>query len=88
MTDRFEELRELILANDCRIVAAVNERLALVEELWRLKRERGSELVDAGREQALRASLAEANEGRLSADGLDWLVTELLALTKRELGER
>jgi chorismate mutase len=88
VTDRFGELRELILANDRRIVAAVNERLALVEELWRLKRERGSELVDAGREQALRAALAEANEGRLSADGLDWLVTELLALTKRELGER
>ena len=88
MTDRFEELRELILANDRRIVTAVNERLALVEELWRLKRERGSELVDAGREHALRAALAEANEGRLSADGLDWLVTELLALTKRELGER
>ena len=88
MTDRFEELRELILANDRRIVRAVNERLALVEELWRLKRERGSELVDAGREQALRAALAQANEGRLSADGLDGLVTELLALTKRELGER
>ena len=88
MTDRFEELRELILANDRRIVTAVNERLALVEELWRLKRERGSELVDTGREQALRAALAEANEGRLSADGLDSLVTELLALTKRELGER
>lgn len=88
MTDRFEELRELILANDRRIVTAVNERLALVEELWRLKRERGSELVDAGREQALRAALAQANEGRLSADGLDGLVTELLALTKRELGER
>ncbi|HEU0336709.1 MAG TPA: chorismate mutase [Gaiellaceae bacterium] len=88
MTDRFEELRELILANDRRIVTAVNERLALVEELWRLKRERGSELVDAGREQALRAALAQANEGRLSADGLDELVTELLALTKRELGER
>jgi chorismate mutase len=88
VTDRFEELRELILANDRRIVAAVNERLALVEELWQLKRERGSELVDAGREQALRAALAEANDGLLSAGGLEGLVTELLALTKRELGER
>ena len=88
MTDRFEELRALILANDRRIVEAVNARLALVEELWRLKRERGAELVDSGREQALRAALADANGGPLSPDGLDGLVTELLALTKRELGER
>jgi chorismate mutase len=86
VTDRFDELRALILENDRRIVAAVNDRLALVEELWRLKRERGAALVDSGREQALRAALAEANEGRLSPDGLDGLVTELLALTKRELG--
>ena len=32
MTDRFEELRALILANDRRIVEAVNARLALVSE--------------------------------------------------------
>jgi chorismate mutase len=88
VTDRFDELRALILDNDRRIVAAVNERLALVEELWRLKRERGTGLVDTGREQALRAALGEANAGPLSGDGLDSLVTELLALTKRELGER
>ena len=88
MTDRFEELRALILANDRRIVTAVNERLALVEELWQLKRERGTELVDTGREQGLRAALAETNEGPLSPGGLDELVTELLALTKRELGKR
>lgn len=88
MTDRFEELRTLILANDRRIVEAVNARLTLVEALWHLKRERGAELVDSSREQALRAALADANEGPLSPDGLDGLVTELLALTKRELGER
>jgi chorismate mutase len=88
VTDRFDELRALILDNDRRIVAAVNERLALVEELWRLKRERATELVDTGREQALRRALGEANGGPLSPDGLERLVTELLALTKRELGER
>jgi chorismate mutase len=88
VSDRFEELRALILENDRRIVAAVNDRLALVEELWRLKRERGTELVDAGRERALREALGAANAGPLSEDGLDILVTELLTLTKRELGGR
>lgn len=86
MSDRFEELRRLILENDRRIVAAVEERLALVEELWRLKRERGAGLVDPERERALRDALAASSGGRLSRAGLDRLVDELLALTKRELG--
>lgn len=88
MTDRFDELRGRILENDRRIVAAVNERLVLVEELWRLKAERGDERVDPERERALREALAAANTGRLSREGLDRLVGELLALTKRELGGR
>jgi chorismate mutase len=86
VSDRFEELRRLILENDRRIVAAVEERLALVEELWRLKRERGAGLVDPERERALRDALAASSGGRLSRAGLDRLVDELLALTKRELG--
>lgn len=85
MSDRFEELRGLIAANDERIVAAVNHRLDLVDELWRIKRERGVGKVDAGREQALRAALASANSGPLSDGGLDRLVTVLLELTKDEL---
>jgi len=37
---------------------------------------------------ALRAELATSNAGPLSADGLEALVDELLALTRRELGGR
>jgi chorismate mutase len=89
MTDpveRIEQLRARIAANDRAIVASVNERLRLVEELWRLKDEQGTGRLDLDRERRLRAQLAEANDGPLSAAGLDALVTELLALTKRELG--
>jgi chorismate mutase len=85
VSERFEELRGLIVANDRRIVAAVNERLTLVGELWRLKAELGAERLDPDRERALRAALAEANGGPLSAAGLNRLVGELLELTKREL---
>ena len=45
----------------------------------------GIELDVHGREQALRRELASLNAGPLSAEGLDRLVTELLALTKAEL---
>ena len=89
MTDpdpRIEELRAQIASNDRAIVAAVNERLRLVTELWRLKEEHGTERLDLGRERRLREHLAAANDGPLTAEGLDALVSELLALTKRELG--
>ena len=86
MSEGFEELRKRIAENDRAIVTAVNLRLRLVAELWRIKEEQGAALVDPDREQRLRAALAARNEGPLSAEGLDLLVGELLALTKRELG--
>jgi len=86
VSDRFEELRAEIAANDAEIVGAVNQRLRLVEELWRLKPERGDARLDPDRERRLREALARLNDGPLSEQGLDRLVDELLALTKRELG--
>ncbi|HZO49686.1 MAG TPA: chorismate mutase [Gaiellaceae bacterium] len=86
MSERLHELRDAVTANDRRIVEAVNERLRLVAELWRLKQELGADRVDPDRERELRAQLAAANAGPLSADGLERLISELLALTKRELG--
>ncbi|HET9242801.1 MAG TPA: chorismate mutase [Gaiella sp.] len=83
---QIDRLRERIAANDAAIVAAVNERLRLVAELWELKERLGAERLDPDRERRLRAQLAEANVGPLSDEGLDRLVDELLALTKRELG--
>ena len=86
MSDRFEELRAAIAANDTEIVAAVNRRLELVAELWRLKADRGDARLDPDRERRLREELARWNGGPLSEEGLERLVDELLALTKRELG--
>ena len=86
MSERFDEIREQITANDVAIVAAVNHRIGLVIELWQLKAELGLETVDPDRERRLREALAAANGGPLSAEGLDRLVTTLLELTKNELG--
>ena len=84
--DRFQALREEIAANDRAVVEAVNRRLRLVAELWRLKDQQGTERLDADRERRLRDELRAGNDGPLSEAGLDRLVTELLDLTKRELG--
>jgi chorismate mutase len=83
--DPLAELRARIAVNDRAIVEAVNERLRLVTELWRIKKTHGTERFDPDRERRLRDELAAANRGPLSAEGLDALVSELLALTKREL---
>jgi chorismate mutase len=84
--ERFDEIRREIAENDEAIVAAVNRRLALVTELWALKAKLGFDTVDRDRERRLRDTLAAANAGQLSAAGLDRLVTDLLDLTKKELG--
>ena len=83
--DPLAELRSRIAANDRAIVEAVNERLRLVTELWQVKATHGTERFDPDRERRLRGELAAANGGPLSPEGLDALVSELLALTKREL---
>ena len=85
MSDEIGAIRAAIDENDRAIVAAVNERLRLVTELWRLKRKLQVDRFDPDRERSLRVELAAANGGQLSAEGLDRLVDELLALTKREL---
>ena len=85
MNGPLDDIRAQITANDGAIVSAVNERLRLVAALWQLKREIGADQLDPGRERALRDELVALNTGPLSADGLDRLVSELLALTKREL---
>ena len=83
--DALARLRARIGENDRAIVEAVNERLRLVAELWELKDARGRARFDPDRVPRLRAEPAAANRGPLSPEGLDALVAELLALTKREL---
>ena len=86
MRERFAEIRADIVENDQTIIAAVNRRLELVTELWELKARLGLDTVDPDRERRLRDALAEANRGPLSAAGLERLITDLLDLTKKELG--
>ena len=80
------QLREQISDNDVAIVEAVNARLKLVARLKRVKEERGIDFLDPAREEWMLQYLTRANRGPLSPEGLREIYTELLALTKRELG--
>ena len=79
-------LREQLSENDVKIVEAVNVRLELVARLKRAKEERGIEFLDPAREEWMLQYLTGANRGPLTAEGLREIYTELLDLTKREVG--
>jgi chorismate mutase len=83
--EEVERYREQISALDRAILEAVNRRLELVAELKAYKDEHRIDFVDPNREEAMLADLLERNRGPLSHEGVRTLLTELLALTKREL---
>lgn len=80
------QLREELSDNDVRIVEALNARLKLVARLKRVKEERGIGFLDPAREEWMLQYLTRANRGPLSPEGLREIYTELLDLTKREVG--
>ena len=79
-----ESYRERISAVDGEILDAVNRRVALVRELHAHKRQQGYPMRDRERERALIGSLAAANGGPLSAQGLERLYRLLVDLCSEE----
>ena len=78
-------LRGLLAVNDIAVLDLVNRRLELVDQIKRRKEELDVAFVDPEREAWLLDHLRNANNGRLSDEGLRELLTTLLELTKREL---
>jgi chorismate mutase len=81
-----DELRARIAIADRRLLAAVNDRLRLVQELVGEKEARGVAFVDPEQERRLTDALVDANTGPLSEPAVRELVAAVLELTKRELG--
>jgi chorismate mutase len=80
------QLRDQLSDNDVAIVEALNTRLELVAQLKRVKEERGIGFLDPAREEWMLRFLTGANRGPLSTEGLREIYTQLLDLTKREVG--
>ena len=79
-------MREQISDTDRAILEAVNARLKLVARIKSYKESRGLAFVDPEREEWMLQYLTRANRGPLSAEGLQELFSEILDLTKREVG--
>ena len=82
-----ERLREQIAATDRDILELVNRRLELVREIRAHKEEQGVAFVDPGQEERLLTRLREVNGGPLSAEGVERLFGQILALVKAESGD-
>ena len=80
------QLREQISDADRTIIEAVNVRLKRVSRLKEYKESRGMSFVDPEREEWMLSYLMRANRGPLSAEGLQEIFSEVLDLTKREVG--
>lgn len=76
--------REEIAEVDRDLVALVGRRLDLVRALHRYKGEQGIPVRDPERERWLVEHLQEANEGALSAQGVEELVRFVLELVREE----
>jgi chorismate mutase / prephenate dehydratase len=81
-----DEYRTQISAVDREIVALVNRRIQLVRDLKAYKDANGISFVDPDRERQLLEDRMRENDGPLSEEALQAFYTELLALTKREVG--
>jgi chorismate mutase len=77
--------RDEITALDVRLVSTINARIKAVKALSQYKEERGLPFLDPEREAWLVAYLKRVNGGPLSNDGLDELLTFVLALVKEEV---
>lgn len=79
---RLEELRERIDKLDERIVAAINERAALVMAVRELKEQAGLAIFDATRESHILARLDSLNEGPLKTSRIQQIYRVLLEKLK------
>jgi chorismate mutase len=67
---RLDECRVLIDGIDRRIVALLNERTHVVEEIGRVKRSTDLPIYEPRREDQVFANIAESNQGPIDQDAL------------------
>ena len=67
---RLDEYRVLIDEVDRRIVALLNERTLVVEEIGRVKRASGLPIYEPKREEEVFANVTGTNHGPMSSDAL------------------
>lgn len=79
-----KEQRDKIYGVDVELVALVNKRFKLVQELKRFKESHGIEFEDPEREDFLRTMMVRANKGPMSDQAIIAIYQTVLDLVKME----
>jgi chorismate mutase len=76
------QMRDAIVDNDLKILAAINARLTLAARLDAYARQNGRDGLTAERERWMLRYLQGANRGPLSDEGLERLYANLVEITR------
>ena len=79
-----KQFRDQISDNDLKIIDLINQRLKLVDKLWRYKAEHGVDMYSPEREEWMVTFLSRANKGPLSQDALVEVYRTIVETTKNE----
>jgi chorismate mutase len=79
-----KQFRDQISDIDLKIVDLMNQRLTLVDKLWRYKAEHGVEVYNPEREEWMVTFLGRANKGPLSPEALREVYRAIVETTKNE----
>ncbi len=86
---RLEEFRVSIDEIDRRIVALINERTRVVEEIGRVKREAQLPVYEPKREEQVFANVGAANHGPLPSDSVrrifERIIDEMRTIQRRKI---
>ena len=80
--------REQIDELDRKLVALLNERTCIVEEIGRVKREAGMAIYEPKRETQVFENITTSNRGPLDADGLKRIFERIIDEMRRVQKER
>ncbi len=81
-SNELKPLREEIDKLDVRILQLINERMALVKEVGRIKARRGLALFDPSREEAIYDRLSKVNAGPLTNASVRAIYREIMAASR------
>jgi chorismate mutase len=83
-----DELRGLIDEVDSQLLVLLNRRASLVIELWKLKKEQNLPMYDQKREERVRESASEANQGPLTTSAVINLFNNIIEQSRLVATER
>jgi chorismate mutase-like protein len=81
--EKLDELRVLIDDVDRKIVALLNERTRVVEDIGRVKRDAALPVYEPKREELVFANIAGANQGPLAADAMKRIFERIIDEMRR-----